>query len=206
MTILLNPCYFGSISYWLAAVNAEEVVFEIWDNYQKQTQRNRCNILGANGKLTLTIPVNYTQKNRQLYRDVRISGDTNWQDLHLKSFDSAYKMSPFYEYYIDDIRLLYTQSWDFLLDFNMACFETMVKLLELSLRHRNTESYNAEQSKVIDFRGLSAKKAHSPFSLKPYTQVFSEKHGFTSDLSILDLLFNEGPNTENFLKKHRLTV
>ena len=97
MDILIYPTYFPSIAQCVAMVQAKKVIFEICDNYQKQTYRNRMTIYGAQGKIPLTVPVVYSQKNRQLYKDIQVSNDTNWQDLHWKSIKSAYNSSPFFE-------------------------------------------------------------------------------------------------------------
>ena len=202
MKVLLNPCYFGSISYWLAIQNADELVFEVCDNYQKQTLRNRCNILAANGKLSLTIPVNYSQKNRQAYKDVQIAAGSDWQEQHLKSLESAYKMSPFFEFYIDDIKFLFLQNWTNLMEYNFECLKVIARMLEIPLDYSITEKYIKDTEGYQDFRLLTDKNAPTPYPLQSYTQVFTGKFGFTRDLCILDLLFNEGPNTENFLKKH----
>jgi hypothetical protein len=202
MTVLINPCYFGSVSQWLAIISADTVIFEVCDNYQKQTLRNRCNIAAANGPLSLTIPVRYTQKNREPYAAVSIANNTNWQKLHLKSLYTAYKISPFYDYYIDDLSVLYKNKWENLMAFNFKSIEIISKLLELELSQDKTQHFVTSPVAARDLRYLSAKNAKSPFKLKPYTQVFSQKHGFLSDLCILDLLFNEGPNAENFLLKH----
>ena len=198
MDCLLHPTYFPSIAHFIAIVKADNVVFEIFDNYQKQTFRNRTEIYGANGKLVLTVPVIYTQKNRQLYKDVKIANDSDWQKLHLKSIQSAYRMSPFYEFYIDDLMPLFTNSFEFILDLNMKCIELLNKCLQLNISISFTETFNRSSNKLIDYRNLVDRNSrYEP--LCPYTQVFSEKHGFIPNLSILDLLFNEGPNTELYL-------
>jgi hypothetical protein len=199
MNVLLNPCYFGSIAYWLGIIQSDKLWFEVCDNYQKQTLRNRCIILGANGSLSLSIPVKYSQNNRQLYRDVRIAYDSDWQQLHLKSLASAYQMSPFYEYYIAEIEALFLKQWEYLIEFNFASLKTLANCLELPMNYQKTKVFALDYDHGMDLRSLSEKKATSPVKLKPYTQVFSQKFGFVSNLSILDLLFNEGPNSENYL-------
>ena len=201
MKVLLHPCYFGSISFWLTAINANQLVLEVCDNYQKQTQRNRCRILAANGILTLTVPVNFSQKNRTASIDVQIAS-SNWQSQHLKSLDSAYKMSPFYEYYIDDIMGLFNREFISLMQLNLTSLKLIAELLELPLSYRVTKSYSPNPTGIVDWRYLVKKNPLSPYKLKEYTQVFADKYDFKPDLCILDLLFNEGPNTENFLRKH----
>lgn len=201
MPVLLTPSYFGSISFWTGIMQYEKLSFEVCENYQKQSLRNRCNILSANGVLSLTVPVNYSQKNRQLYRDVKIANGTNWQSLHFKSLNSAYLMSPFFEYYIDDFHLIFEKQWQFLLDLNLYTYELICKCLDLKKDFELSHEFIKTPIDQMDLRYLASKKANTPFQLKEYQQVFSEKHDFVQDLSILDLLFNEGPNTENLILK-----
>ncbi|WP_179346116.1 WbqC family protein [Winogradskyella ursingii] len=205
MNCLLHPTYFPNIAHFVAMINAENIYFEVWDNYQKQSYRNRTEIYGANGKLALTVPVIYTQKNRQLYKDVLIANKENWQLLHLKSLQSAYRMSPFFEYYEADLMPLFEKRFNYLLDFNFECFDIVSKCMELKLHFQETETFEKTPNDKTDFRNLVRKK-NEVDTLKPYTQVFTEKHGFIPNLSILDLLFNEGPNTELYLNKQILAT
>ncbi|MCA0153378.1 WbqC family protein [Winogradskyella vincentii] len=203
MQRLLHPTYFPNIAHVVAAVNADKIYFEICDNYQKQTFRNRFEIYGANGKLALTVPVIYTQKNRQLYKDVKIANENDWQKIHLKSLESAYRMSPFYEFYIDDIMPIFEDNFKFILDLNLKCFEIITESLQLDLNLAFTNQYENSPSNVNDYRHLVNKKFNA-IKFEPYTQVFSQKHGFIPNLSILDLLFNEGPNTELYLTRQQI--
>jgi hypothetical protein len=184
-------------------VNADVVSFEVCDNYQKQTHRNRTEIYGANGKLALTVPVSYSQNNRQLYKDVTIANDGIWQIQHLKSLQSAYSMSPFFEFYIDDLMSLFDKEFKFILDFNLNCFEVLKDSLQLDISTNKTQTFEKDPNDKSDFRPL-VNRNYKANSFQPYTQVFTEKHGFMANLSILDLLFNEGPNAELYLKKHNL--
>ncbi|MAX71047.1 MAG: hypothetical protein CMC76_08095 [Flavobacteriaceae bacterium] len=203
MSCLLHPTYFPNVAHFVAMVNSDDVVFEVCDNYQKQSFRNRAEIYSANGKLALTVPVSYTQKNRQLYKDVAIANDGLWQQQHLKSLQSAYSMSPFYEYYIDDLMPLFENQFDFILDLNLNCFEILKECLQLEINVTKTKVYEKDPDQVTDFRNL-VNRNYKAETLSPYTQVFTDKHGFINNLSILDLLFNEGPNTELYLQKQKL--
>ena len=202
MNVLLGHTYFPSIANFILLVNSEKVWFEVCDNYEKQTYRNRAYIFGANGKLALSIPVNYTQKNRQLYKDVQISHVTPWQSIHQKSIESAYRSSPFFEYYVDDLEPLFVKKPKFLLDHNIQCLEVILDCLQLSIDLKSTSTFEKKPKHYIDYRGLIEVNSEVE-AFENYTQVFSEKHGFISNLSILDLLFNEGPNTLNYLKSQR---
>jgi hypothetical protein len=203
MNCLIHPTYFPNLAHFVAMVKADSVTFEVCDNYQKQTHRNRTEIYGANGKLALTAPVSYTQKNRQRYKDVTIANDDSWQQQHLKSLQSAYSMSPFFEFYIDDLMPLFERQFDYILDFNLKCFEVLNDCMQLNLKIEMTSSFEKNPEHKTDFRSL-VNRNYKLNTLQPYTQVFTEKHGFISNLSILDLLFNEGPNAELYLRKQTL--
>lgn len=200
MNVILHPTYFPNIAHFVAIAKADAITFEVEDNFLKQTYRNRTYIYGANGKLTLNIPVIHTQKNRQKYKDVKIHNEENWQNNHWKSLLSAYKTSPFFEYYEDEFQPLFNIKADYILDFNLKCFDVICDCLQLDLNISKSETYKKTIEKTLDFRPLvNAKKEHmQPF--ENYTQVFGDKHGFIPNLSILDLLFNEGPHALNYLE------
>ena len=206
MKALLHPTYFPSIAHFVAMLKAESIVFEICDNYQKQTYRNRCTIYGANGKLDLNIPVQYSQKNRQLYKDVQISNMNNWQDLHLKSLESAYSASPFFEFYIDDLKPLFEIEVHHIMDFNFKCLEAIFDCLQLPFTYDTTEVFEKEPTSTTDARPLANSRKELEQHFDSYAQVFDDKHGFIQNLSILDLLFNEGPNATLYLESQTLQL
>jgi hypothetical protein len=203
MNCLIYSTYFPSIAHFIAMLKADIVFIEVSDNYQKQSHRNRTEIYGANGKLALTVPVSYTQKNRQLYKDVKIANENQWQQQHLKSLQSAYSMSPFFEFYIDDLMPLFEKQFDFILDFNLHCFEVLKDALQIDIKTSKTVLFEKKLEDKIDYRSL-VNRNYKVIEFQNYTQVFSEKHGFISNLSILDILFNEGPSTELYLKNQTL--
>ncbi|GAA4813445.1 WbqC family protein [Litoribaculum gwangyangense] len=204
MNILIHPTYFPNIAHFVAMSKTSEVCFEMDDNFLKQTYRNRCYIYGANGKLALNIPVIHSQKNRQKYKDVKIFNEVNWQDNHWKSLLSAYRTSPFFEYYEDDLKPLFTQKTAYILDYNLKCFEVICDCLQLDLNISKTETFVKTPENTRDFRFLVHAKKEIPQQFDNYTQVFIEKHGFLSNLSILDLIFNEGPNALNYLESQTI--
>lgn len=204
MTVLLHPKYFPSIATFVAIAKAEHVVFEVHDNYQKQTYRNRCYIYAANGKLQLSLPVVFSQKNRQKYTDVQIANEYNWQDIHWKSLESAYKTSPFFEFYEDELKFLFTDNFTSILDFNLKAFEVICECLQLETNYSKTDVYDKSPEAITDLRQLVNAKKETPLVYETYTQVFSEKYGYINNLSILDLLFNEGPNALNYLESQSL--
>tara|TARA_B110000967_G_C18691454_1_gene463228 strand:- start:72 stop:686 length:615 start_codon:yes stop_codon:yes gene_type:complete len=201
---LLYPTCFPTIASYIVIAQAERLVFEVNDSYQKQTYRNRCYIYGANGKLGLYIPVQYSQKNRQNTSEILIDNSSNWQSTHWKSLESAYKKSPYFEYYQDELISLFTRKKDSLLVFNLECIEVVNKCLNLDIDSSKTINFNKEK-KENDYRYLVNARKESEIKINPYIQVFQEKHGFINNLSILDLLFNEGPNAKSYLQTQTLT-
>ncbi len=204
MTVILHPTYMPSIAHFVAMLKAKSLVFESHDHFLKQTYRNRAYIYGANGKLALNIPVIHSQKNRQLYRDVKIFNDEKWQALHWKSLLSAYRTSPFFEYYEDEFRPLFEQKANLLFDFNVNCFHVICDCLQINRPNLKTETYHKTITNGEDYRFLVQAKKETKFTFAPYTQVFNNKHGFIPNLSILDLLFNEGPNATTYLENQTL--
>lgn len=203
---LLHPTYFPSIASFVAIAKAQNVTYEVCDNYQKQTYRNRMYINGANGKLSLTVPVIYSQKNRQLYKDILISEDENWQDLHWKSIQSAYSGSPFFEFYQDDLAPLFSKTHKYLLDFNFKCLEVVYDCLELPYEFQTTKVYNPSVTDKLDYRPLVDNRKEREQQFIPYVQVFDDKHAFIPNLSILDLICNEGPNAMLYLEAQQLQL
>ncbi|SHI98598.1 WbqC-like protein family protein [Mesonia phycicola] len=207
-TVLLHPAYFGTIFQFCHIAQAEEILFENEDNYQKQTYRTRQYIYGANGSLLLNIPIKHTgnKEKKQKYKDVKIEQQFNWQTIHWRSLEAAYRTSPFFEFYEDELIQLYQKEYNFLLDFNYACFQATVDCLQIDIPHQKTTEYFTEDlpKEITDQRKLINAKGLKKPLLENYTQVFEEKHGFLPNLSILDLLFNEGPNSLNYLENQNL--
>lgn len=202
MTSVIHPTYFPNISHFVVLAQSETALWEMHDNYQKQTFRNRMHIYGANGLLALTVPVIYSQKNRQLYKDIKISYAENWQSHHWKSIESAYRTSPFFEFYEDELKPLFENKPEFLLDHNITCFETICECLQVDFNLNKTTAFHKDADN--DYRFLVNTKKTNLSAFSSYTQVFSNKHGFISNLSSLDLLFNEGTNAINYLEEQLL--
>lgn len=203
MDILIHPTYFPSISHYVAMTNADSVTFEMEDNFQKQTNRSRMYLYSPNGLQMLNIPIKHSKDANQKTKDVRIENDFNWQKQHLKSLEAAYRSSPFFEYFEDEINAIFTKKYTFLTDLNMETIAFVDKCLKMNLQSQKTIEYFHEVSNFDDYRSLAnGKKDQS--QLEPYTQVFGYKHGFINNLSILDLLFNEGRFTLDYLKQQNL--
>jgi hypothetical protein len=189
--------YFGPIDYFAEMVKSQELNIEVCENFQKQTYRNRCNILGANGKLMLNIPVLHDKS--KLFKDIQPSYEYNWQKEHIKSLKSAYQSSPYFEYYEDEITPFYEKKEKYLLDLNLKTIDFINQKLKLDLDLSKTEKYTEIEAEN-DFRNQFSAKKPAQYTLPEYAQVFDEKFDFIPDLSILDLLFSEGPNAMTYLK------
>jgi hypothetical protein len=199
MDILIHPNYFPNIHQFRQIIKANSILFEVSDNYQKQTFRNRTYIYGANGKLGLFIPVIHSHKNRELFKDVKISYESNWMDLHLKSLQSAYRSSPYFEYFEDDFIKLYAEKEKFLVDFNIKCIKLISNLLDLDLDYKISSEYVEKTNDIIDLRDLSNARKQKTIETPKYIQVFESKHGYLNNLSIIDLIFSEGPNSVSLI-------
>lgn len=202
--ILLSTAYFAPIRYFSKLSAYHAVLIEQHENFIKQTYRNRAVILAANGPVSLIVPVEKGREQKIKIKDLRISYDEAWQRTHWRTIFSAYNSSPFFEYYADDIEPFFRKKFNFLFDLNQQINSTLLKILEIELEPKLTEDFEQISENCLNFRERINPKTHrntedANFTAEPYTQVFAEKFGFVPDLSILDLLFNEGPSAYQFL-------
>jgi len=203
-TILLHPTYFPSIIQMAAIVQAENIVFEVFGNYQKQSYRNRAVIAHSNGKLLLSIPIKHSGGGSKVNsKAVQIENAFPWQIQHWKSLESAYRTSPYFEYYEDDLKPLFFKKATSLLEFNIKVFDLICELLDINISYTCTEEYIKIPTQT-DLRFLANSKLKAAYNLKPYVQVLGENYDFLPNLSILDLLFNEGTNSVSYLEAQEL--
>ncbi len=207
MNILIHPTYFPSISHFATIAQAEKVTFEIEDNFQKQTNRNRTYIYSPNGIQLLNIPIKHSKTEHQKTKDIRIENDFDWQKQHFKSLEAAYRSSPFFEYFEDDLLPIFEKKHNFLMDLNLEVFDLITRCLRMKIDYSTTNEYFHEinSDEITDFRFLAnGKKDLSQF--ESYSQVFDDKYGFINNLSILDLIFNEGKFALDYLKSQKLNL
>lgn len=194
---LLCSAYLPPVNFFTAIKSGGDVLIEQYDNYCKQTYRNRCRIATAGGIQTLTIPVVKSDSPKQLMKDVRISDHGDWRRQHWNALESAYMNSPFFMYYQDDFRPFYERRIEFLIDFNTQLTELILKLAGMDKKIKLTESYSRPTQGINDLRQLIDPQQTS--QNRPYWQVFKQKYGFQPNLSAVDLLFNMGPEFPLYL-------
>ena len=195
--ICLSSAYLAPVEYYALMAKSQTVYLEHCDYYVKQTYRNRCHIAAANGVMPLSIPVEKSTGTKLLTRDVCISEHNDWQLHHWRSIESAYNSTPFFEYYKDDFLPFYEKKWRFLWDFNQELQTKVLELLDLSVEVKLTKEYMPVlQEEMLDMREqIHPKKESQLKEFKPYYQVFEQRFGFQKNLSIIDLLFNMGPES-----------
>lgn len=194
---LLCSAYLPPVNFFTAIKSGGDVLIEQYDNYCKQTYRNRCRIATAGGIQTLTIPVVKSDSPKQLMKDVRISDHGDWRRQHWNALESAYMNSPFFMYYQDDFRPFYERRIEFLIDFNTQLTDLILKLAGMNKKIKLTESYSRPTQGINDLRQLIDPQQTS--QNRPYWQVFKQKYGFQPNLSAVDLLFNMGPEFPLYL-------
>lgn len=208
--ILLSTAYFPPVSWMAAALQSERVEIEIHETYPKQTFRNRCNIATSSGILSLTVPVNRINGNHTKTCDIRIENSKNWQLQHWRSIVTAYNKSPYFLYYRDALEPLFFKEQELLIDLNQGLLNVLIKALQIkTIEPFYTEQYYLE-SGYHDLRNSFHPKINQPTGLTiefpRYMQAFEENHGFIADLSILDLLFNLGPDASKYLATIKFSI
>jgi len=188
-----STAYFPPIEYFSKLIKCKSIYIEIYENYTKQTYRNRCDILSANGRQSLTIPVIKGTTRKITTKDVEIDYSTNWQKIHSKSIEAAYRSSPFYEFFMPEIMPFFEKKYKFLYDFNFQILEIVNDFIDIDTKINFTNDFIKLDTKNLnDFRFSISPKQKNIFQNTPYTQVFSDKFKFQKNLSILDLIFNMG--------------
>ena len=197
--ILLSTAYLPPPEYFAQIFNADKVLIEIEENYIKQSYRNRCYILSANGPQVLTVPVYLGSIHKTPVKDIRIDYSKRWQQVHLGALISSYSSSPFFLYYFEIFEKVIQSSHEYLLDLNMKLLEITLKILNIDTGISYTSGFKPVKTADNDFRYKINPKTNSDYLQKKYLQVFNSPEGFIPRLSIVDLIFNAGPDTRNYL-------
>lgn len=204
MNILLPVFYLPPISWCSVFFDAEnEIKLEKYEHFPKQTYRNRANIYGANGKLSLSIPISHNGK--RIVSEIEISHRENWLQLHWKSIKTAYQSSPYFEFYEDQLEKIFNYKTNNLFEFNLNALKIIQQILKAERSYSFSQEYIKNPAED-DFRDFFPTKKTSGFQLEQYYQTFTSKYGFLSDLSIVDLLCNKGPETMTYLKSIKLNT
>jgi len=199
---LFYPAYFPAISQYIAMTQVDEHWYETDDHFQKQTLRNRLYIYSPNGKQILIVPIQHAKTLHQKTRDVKIDNSENWQKQHWKSLEAAYRSSPYFEFFEDNLYPIFHQKQFFLKDLNEQALAFIDDALGLQIQPKYTIEYFKESHQDKDFRYLVTKTDQTIVS--KYYQTFQEKEGFINNLSILDLIFNEGRQAIHYLKSQEI--
>lgn len=197
MSKLLPVFYLPPVSWFAEFLDDSKIVFEQFENFPKQTYRNRANIYGANGRLSLIIPINHNGK--RAFKDIEISNAENWKNLHWKSIKTAYQSSPYFEFYEDKIKAVFDCEETSLLKFNLNALKIILSILKTEKAYSLNNEYIKEPEQQ-NFREKFSAKTVSEYTMNEYYQTFSDKLGFEKDLSILDLLCNKGPESLTYIK------
>lgn len=199
--IILPSQYFGSTEYWTALVKGgDDVVIDLGEHYVKRTERNRTEIMTAGGVMQLSVHIQQANRPRQPMHSIKVDYSKRWQHQHLVAMESAYRSSPYYDYYGERFTKLYTKEWKYLVDLNLATLEEVCSILKRPVP-RISESYIEATERDIDLR---PKRESATFEAAPYVQVFSDRFEFEPRLSIFDLIMCEGPASNELLAACRL--
>jgi len=199
--ILLSTAYLPPVEYFYFLLKARKVYIEQYETYPKQTYRNRCEMYSEKGKMSLSLPVIKPGGNHTKTKDVKIFNGGRWYISHWRAIETAYLGSPFFLYYRDELEPFFTGQHDNLLRFNLSLLDTICKIIGIEPSIELTRSFIKDIENMIDLRfSISPKKSSLLKRFPPYLQVFQERHGFIPDLSIIDVLFNLGPDTVDYLE------
>jgi len=206
-TALLATAYLPPIEYIIQCLHFEHILIEQFETYPKQTYRNRCVIATANGLLHLSIPIKKPNGNHTITRDVEIDFTSRWNQVHWRAISSAYTHSPYYMHYCDAFETLFNDPPKQLLEFNTELLKIVFRFLKTDIDLDFTKAYDFNPEGMPDFRQVIHPKHIISYPEKPstfieYTQTFSNKYNFIPNLSIIDLIFNEGPEALDFLKSN----
>ncbi len=200
--ILLSTSYFPPTHYMSLAAKAEKIIIEKEENYIKQTYRNRCYILTANGPIALSVPVIEGSLHKIKIKEIKIDYSKRWQNVHLRGIISSYSSAPFFDYFFDNVEKIINKNHKFLLDLNIDSLTTICEMMKIKVNVSYSTLFKPIGTDGRDLRYFISpknKNINSMFRFKSYQQVFSDRYDFVPGLSTLDLIFNTGPDASNYL-------
>ncbi len=192
MTGLFSIAYIPPISYFQKLKEVDKIIIDQHEHYEKQSYRNRCCISGPNGKQSLSIPVLHENLFRTPINQVKMQSDSHWKMIHWRSIESAYRNSPYFEFYEEELFYAFSDRTEFLFEFNLNILKILMTIFKIQGPPELTNEYQKEHQGLIDFRHAFHPKINSG-TFPEYRQVFSDRNGYQNDLSVIDYLFNCGP-------------
>jgi hypothetical protein len=201
VTIVLSTAYLPPAEYFDGIIKADSVSVEREENYLKQTYRNRCYILSSHGSQLLTVPVCKGSLHKTSVKDIKIDYSKRWQQVHLRAMIASYSSAPYFEYYFGDIEQIISKNHSFLLDLNLELTEALLKMLKIDKKISFTKHFAAPGTIENDFRYSISPKIASEYRVKEYLQVFNSTPVTLQGTSIIDLIFNMGPQSAFHLGK-----
>jgi hypothetical protein len=197
--ILVSTAYLPPVEYFSLISQADEILIEREENYLKQSYRNRCYILSTHGTQLLSVPVYLGSQHKTPLKEIRIDYSKRWQQVHLRALTASYTSSPYFQFYFENIEKIISRKIDFLIDLNMELMESVLKMLKMEIKVTYTTNFEPVGETENDFRYKISPKAESQFFGKEYLQVFNNPNHFVQGLSIVDLIFNMGPEATGCL-------
>ncbi|PLX10556.1 MAG: hypothetical protein C0598_10130 [Marinilabiliales bacterium] len=204
ITSYLSTAYLPPIEYFAHIHKSNKVIIDTYESYKKQSYRNRCHIYSDKGLMSISIPVQKPNGNNSKTNEVVIFNAENWKKNHWKTIESAYMASPYFEYYREEIKEVFFKDFIKLVEFNSSLLSLLLEILQIENNVSYSDKFIEPNTFSNDLRFSISPKVNSKLSLDNYIQVFNERHGFIENLSILDLIFNMGPESVYYLDKIEL--
>jgi hypothetical protein len=197
--LLVSTAYLPPVEYFSLISHTDEIFIETEENYLKQSYRNRCYILEAHGPQLLTVPVLQGSQHKTPIKDIKIDYSKRWQQVHLRAISASYRASPYFQFYFESIEKIISKKADYLFDLNMELTESLLKMMKIETQLTYTTYFQPVENNENDFRYKLSPKNESDFLTREYIQVFNNNNTFVKGLSIIDLIFNMGPEAVDYL-------
>ncbi len=187
-TSLLELEYFASAEWFKLFLTSEQVLIEQYEHLVRGTHRSRCVVAGPNGKIILSIPLQRGRNQRTIMKDVKIGYEEPWQQLHVKTLNSCYRRSPYFEFFEDEVIHFFEKKYSYLIELNIASLEWIQKILTTNKEYTLTTNYEKHPENILDYRNEFDSNI-SKQTISPYMQPFADRNGFVGNVSMLDMIF-----------------